>query len=382
MMRTGQLSERLWPSWKTLGIALLALAAGCNQAGVQGDNGQGSGGRSAGGGSTGSGGGASTGGSTGTHDAASGSGGSVSPLGDGGITPTTDANCGLSMFNLERLPPDVLITLDRSASMDEPILDLRCLTKCSTKWTDMTSALNATVAKTQAAVNWGLKLFPSDASCGVTDDVSAPVAPSNADAVVAAIMASMPDGNTPTRLALEAGGRYLMGLTRPNPRYVVLATDGLPNCGGGGQGGDDATATIMAVKNLAAANIPTFVIGVGSLFGGGDATLNAMAQAGGKPQAGNPSYYPVSNADQLSAALAAIGGQIVSCTLAIKEPPDPTNIAVDADGMRVPRNDTNGWAYGAGMTTIELRGTWCTNYQSGALKNIKAIFGCPGVVIP
>jgi hypothetical protein len=77
-----------------------------------------------------------------------------------------------------------------------------------------------------------------------------------------------------------------------------------------------------------------------------------------------------------------IGGQIVSCTLPIKEPPDPTNIAVDADGMRVPRNDADGWAYGTGMTTIELHGTWCTKYQNGTLKNIKAIFGCPGVVIP
>jgi von Willebrand factor type A domain len=379
MITTGQMSGRSRPSSKVCAFALLALAGGCNQAGVQTSTGSGGAvGGGTGGSAAGSGGSASSGGSSGASDA--GTGGSIGPTSDGSVAPTSDANCGLSTFALERLPPDVLITLDRSASMDQFILDLRCITQCATKWSDMTTALNATVAKTQAAVNWGLKLFPSDASCGVTDDVSAPVAPNNADAVLGAIMASKPDGNTPTRLALEAGGRYLMGLTRPNPRYVVLATDGLPNCAGAAQG-DDATATIMAVKNLATANIPVFVIGVGS-FGSGDGTLNAMAQAGGKPRAGNPSYYPVSNADDLSAALAAIGGQIVSCTLPIKQPPDPTNIAVDADGMRVPRNDTNGWAYGAGMTTIELRGTWCTNYQNGSLKNIKAIFGCPGVIIP
>lgn len=107
-----------------------------------------------------------------------------------------------------------------------------------------------------------------------------------------------------------------------------------------------------------------------------------MAMAGGKPRAGTPAYYAVDTADDLSAALQTIGGQIVSCTLPIKQPPDPTNIAVDADSVRVPKSDTDGWSYGAGMTTIELHGSWCMNYQSGAIKNVKAIFGCPGLVIP
>jgi von Willebrand factor type A domain len=300
----------------------------------------------------------------------------------GGPAPSADANCGLSMFTLERLPPDVLIVLDKSESMSQiAMLSFTCLyMKCNSKWEDMTSALNATVTKTQATVNWGLELFPSDDLCGVTGMVSAPVAPNNAAAVSAAIAAAAPSGNTPTRLALEAGGRYLMGLGRPNPRYVVLATDGVPNCSGARMGADDQP-TIDAVGALATAGIPVFVIGVGTQ-GGADATLSAMAMAGGKPRAGKPAYYAVNTAGDLSMALETIGGQIVSCTLPIKQPPDPTNIAVDADGVRVPKNDSDGWAYGPGMTTIELRGSYCTNYQKGAIKDVKAIFGCPGVVIP
>jgi hypothetical protein len=244
----------------------------------------------------------------------------------------------------------------------------------------MKTALTSTVMSTQATVNWGLSLFPTDMSCGVSGDVAAPVAPNNATALLGAIDGTMPSGNTPTRLAVEAGGKYLMSLTTPNPRYMVLATDGLPNCSGA-QGDGDDVPTIAAVKAVAAAGIPVFVIGVGTA-GMGDATLSMMAVAGGKPRMGDPSYYPVATAADLSAALAAIGGQFASCTLPIKSPPDPNNIAVDADGARVPRNDTEGWSYGPGMSTILLHGSYCSKLSDGTIKNVKAIFGCPGVIIP
>jgi hypothetical protein len=245
----------------------------------------------------------------------------------------------------------------------------------------MTNALTATVTATQATINWGIELFPTDNACGVADGVAAPVAPNNASAVNDVIAANKPNGSTPTRLALEAGGRYLMGLSTPNPRYIVVATDGEPNCGGqSGKDADDA-ATIMAVADIAAAGIPVYVIGVGTQ-GGGDATLSAMATAGGKPRAADPAYYPVTTSADLSAALAAIGGQVVSCTLPIQDPPDPDNIAVDADGARVPHSATDGWDYGPSMKTIQLSGTWCANYQNGTIKDVQTIFGCPGVIIP
>src|SRR6185295_8595372 len=137
------------------------------------------------------------------------------------------------------------------------------LGKCNSKWTDMKNALTSTVTATQATINWGLKLFPTDDACGVSDGVAAPVAPSNAAAVNKVIADNRPGGRTPTRFAIEGGGRYLMGLTTPNPRFVVLATDGLPNCGSGDAGdGADDEPTISAVASLAAAGIPVFVIGV------------------------------------------------------------------------------------------------------------------------
>jgi hypothetical protein len=34
------------------------------------------------------------------------------------------------------------------------------------------------------------------------------------------------------------------------------------------------------------------------------------------------------------------------------------------------------------MTSIQLYGTWCDQAKDGKLKDVQAIFGCPGVVIP
>jgi hypothetical protein len=311
-----------------------------------------------------------------------GGAGDAGGRGLGPTAPSADGpNCGLTRFAVERLPPNVLIVLDKSASMNQLAQGLiGCLfLQCNSKWTDMKNALTSTVTATQATINWGLKLFPTDDMCGVSDGITTPVAANNASMVNAAIAANNPAGLTPTRFAIEGAGRYLMGLPTPNPRYVVLATDGLPNCGGQGDQADDA-ATIMAVANLAAAGIPVYVIGVGTL-GDGDATLSAMARAGGKPRTANPAYYPVTTSADLSAALSAIGGQIISCTLPIKQPPDPSNIAVEADGARVPRSGADGWEYGPGMTTIQLSGSWCARYQDGTIKDVQTVFGCPGVII-
>ena len=53
----------------------------------------------------------------------------------------------------------------------------------------------------------------------------------------------------------------------------------------------------------------------------------AFAAGGWVGLAADPAYYPVTTSADLSAALAVIGGQIVSCTLPIMDPPDPTNSA-------------------------------------------------------
>src|SRR5882672_929249 len=88
-----------------------------------------------------------------------------------------------------------------------------------------------------------------------------------------------PGGRTPTAAAVMSGATYLNGLADPNPKYILLATDGEPNCAGGrqgGGGGTDRAGAVAAVRMSAAAGIPVYVVGIGNVTAS-VTTLNMMA---------------------------------------------------------------------------------------------------------
>ena len=60
--------------------------------------------------------------------------------------------------------------------------------------------------------------------------------------------------STPTRAAENAAVTYLtqLAMTDQNPKFIVLATDGQPNCpASGSQSADDSPGAITAVTNAA-----------------------------------------------------------------------------------------------------------------------------------
>ena len=92
----------------------------------------------------------------------------------------------------------------------------------------------------------------------------------NSAAAIAAAIAARTDANgnvtngsrTPTRAAEDAAVTYLRGLTDPNPKFILMATDGQPNCpASGNSSGDDTPGAIAAVTAAATAGFPTFVVG-------------------------------------------------------------------------------------------------------------------------
>jgi hypothetical protein len=374
------------------GLLALQLACARVSVGGRGDGVSGTGGMAAP--SAGRGGADTSGAGDASGSGRGGATGHVGPCSDGtGNCAKPDAAvCGLVKAPLDRLPPDVLIVLDRSNSMTGQVLppgfDVTTFITClllqncpmtNSKWVEMTKALNTSLAASAATVNYGLKFFPEDSACGVSDGAAVPIAPNNGTAIASAIALTLPGGHTPTASALASAGRYLTTLNRRNPRFVLLATDGEPTCDP-----DADTASVTETANLLAAGIPVFVIGIATA-GRGDTTLNNIANAGGRARVGTPAYYPVETAADLSAAIAAIGGQIASCTFTVAKPDPPLdadNVAVDANGMRVPKSDTDGWRYGPNMTSIELTGSWCDRIQSGMITNIQATFACTGIVIP
>jgi hypothetical protein len=206
-------------------------------------------------------------------------------------------------------------------------------------------------------------------------------------AIATSIMGTNPGGSTPTHLGVMAGAAYLQTVADPNPKFILLATDGLPNCAPGmAADADDTMGAVQAVTDAAAAGFPVFVVGVGDVAAA-QATLDMMAVAGGRPQPGTPKYYPVSSTADLVAVLTKIGGQITTCSFGLgKAPPDPTNIGVYANPGQVKimkdPNHANGWDYGAGMKSIELFGAACDDVKSKKTTDVQAIFGCPGQIIP
>jgi len=316
-----------------------------------------------------------------------------------GSDPDADAGavmngeCARQDFNLSRRPAEILILLDRSGSMKEKPSGSGT---SDTKWSLVVPAVNEVVTATDATVSWGLKAFPEGegAECiaaSVTSAIPVPIAAMNAAAVTAQVTALTPEGNgTPTGDAVKAAVTYLKGLTDPNPKFILLATDGEPSCAGTSGGGTSARAyAVQAVADAASAGFKTVVVGVATTKSSATQALNDMAVAGQMPRAStDPSatkYYLASTRDQLVQALSEITGQVSNCVFDLSSaPPDPNNIAVKVDGKKAPRDvsHSDGWDYiGSDYLQVGVYGSWCDGIKSATANSVNFVLGCPGETI-
>ena len=91
--------------------------------------------------------------------------------------------CGLQTFDLERKPAEILLLLDRSASMKDPPDGDPA--GSAPKWDLIIPAVKQVIMDTDMSVHWGLKVFPegtgSECIAGsVTNKIDVPIAPMNA----------------------------------------------------------------------------------------------------------------------------------------------------------------------------------------------------------
>lgn len=304
-----------------------------------------------------------------------------------------NGECARQNFQLTRQPAEILLLLDRSGSMKEKPSGSG---GNETKWSLVVPAVNQVVTATNMSISWGLKAFPEGEGkeCiaeSVTDAVPVSIAPDNAAAVTAQVTALTPEGNgTPTGDAVKAAVKYLKSLTDPNPKFILLATDGEPSCTGTSEGGTNArTYAVQAVTDAASAGIKTVVVGVATTKSSATQALNEMAIAGQMPQiSGDPSapkYYLASTQDELVRALVEITGQVSNCVFHLtSKPPDPDNIAVEIDDKKAPRDTTHsdGWDYiGTDDLQVEVFGSWCDGIKSASANSVNFVLGCPGEVI-
>jgi hypothetical protein len=331
----------------------------------------------------------------GTIGGLTGGGGDIVVTGSGGST-----TCGGGKIPVMPLPPDILIVQDKSGSMSNDDSDSSCNGGCgaNSKWSQLTTALSTVVQATDMTVNWGLKYFSDNNACSASNAPAVTVGVMKGGAVTTSIMGTQPGGNTPTRDAITSGAAYLATLTDPNPKFLLLATDGLPNCPSGcatmakpntactmtDNPNEDAAAE-AAVMMAAMQGFPTFVIGIGNVTTAQN-TLNQLAINGGHAQTGaGTSYFAATDEASLEAALNAIVGQVASCLIPLPAASQgQTNVAVSVDNAagtptKVPNDPTNGWTYTDSTdTSITLHGTYCDGVTNGTYSNVEYVYACAG----
>jgi len=276
-------------------LAMAALAAawgGCGFKGMPAAGVTGTGGASGSGGT-----GLTDGGLTGT----AGTGMAIPPpisvdgsvRADGSMS-SPDMNCASVNQGAAPLPPDILILLDRSGSMEWDATAM-CRSNCgaNSRWNQVTAALNAVVPMTDTMVNWGLKFFGSSNNCTVSTPPDVPIGPGTGAMIMTRIGATRTGSPTPTRNGMNVAAGYMATLTDMNPKYVLLATDGEPTCNpdlpAANMNDSDAMGAQQAVSNALTMGFKTIVVGIGDTMGA--ATLDQMAINGGMPQTGAATQF-------------------------------------------------------------------------------------------
>lgn len=318
--------------------------------------------------------------------------------------------CGGMRVALTQRRTEVMLVVDRSGSMNEADDDgVR-------KWSVLVSVLREVLPRIESNVALGLLMFPvgpeeGGAKAACTRAPSVAVAPTfgNAAAVLAALDPVVPGGGTPTFAALTATAGYFTRTPDPlGQRYVLLATDGAPNCNrdldpttcvcaapeevcrpghpGYFESCLDDRRTLTAIRELSARGIGTFVVGLLGVESMAS-VLDAMAVAGGHPLPGPRRFYSATSRDALTRALRGITSALVDCRFRLDTaPPDPDLVDVRLGDERLVRDPQHrdGWGWSdASHREIAFYGATCERVQneSGGVV-LAAVFGCPAATPP
>jgi hypothetical protein len=309
-------------------------------------------------------------------------------------------------------------------------------TGTTSKWDILKAQLVASLETVKDRLSLGLQLFPysdlvADPATGLlcqmpespTLEVAVAPGTQSLGTIATWLNATSPAGNTPTAHALGQALQYFetgAGASLVGDRYVLLATDGGPNCSpdpnltcsvancipnreGLTCPGEpdqsccvpqpaqclDDQATIAAIRTLADAGIHTFVVGMpgSELY---SQTLDLFAEAGGEAIGSStsvlPRYYQVESAGNmrgLADVLSRITTQLLtSCRTQLEtQPPDPSRLNVYIDGALVPQQGPQGWVLDQSTDpfTIELLGNTCLFMQNNGAQRVDIQYGCPTI---
>lgn len=274
------------------------------------------------------------------------------------------------MGEVEDLLPEVgeiVIIADRSGSMEIRVPD------GATRWGALRSAVNIVLPRIEDAFDIGLTLFPAVGPCGTpAGGITLPPGRGNARLIPDIMTRIGPDGNTPTRAAIDGVRGYFASSPSSTRRFVLLATDGEPNCGGPV---GEVAASITALRGT---GIDTFVLGIP----GPRESLNQMARAGGRARSGSTAFYEATTTAQLSLAIRAITAATNTCEYPVPSSllpiGDLSRFRVLFNGSAVAADATNGWSFtDASRSRLRLNGSSCETLRSGSVTSVVATYNCP-----
>ena len=361
--------------------------------------------------------------------AAGGDDGGVS-TGPGGCTELAGlGKCGTTTVQAQYDTANILLVIDKSGSMtDQP-------TGFSVdKWDALKTALGTALNNVVGQINFGLELYPFSADppipldctegcCNVAPDATAVNVPieagqSGVDKILDAVNGTSPGGGTPTAAALSSALQYFTtgaGAALQGKKFVLLATDGGPNCNSFNTCDDqhcttnldghcpagsnccdkngpaclDDAAVVKQIQALQTAGVSTFVVGIP----GSEAYsqyLDTFAVSGGVTNpAAPPSYYAVSakgGVQGLVDVFMSITTHLVrNCDVALETGNTPMNsdlINVAVDCKVVPYADGAGWAImdsGSDQKTLTIAGDVCNAIQTKGAGRVDVVYGCPTI---
>jgi len=320
--------------------------------------------------------------------------------------------------------PRLYFVIDRSGSMSGALPG-----KTRTKWRAAQSAVVSLLRAIGHRVEYGAATFPgTSSSCDAGRQLvpftrGDPPNPSSSrdgpvlQSFIDRLSLLEPAGGTPVAATIAELAPVLQG-SGDARTYVILVTDGAPNCNtdaacgtsacipdiegafiegelcgvefsccdpavvGRGAGGNcvDDEAAFAEVQALAEAGVPTYVVGMPGAEPFAQ-LLDRLAEAGGTARDTTPRYFAVEDEAELGEALLQIGaGVAIDCDLALSEvPEDASLVNVYYDGAVVAYDPENGWEWD-GDSALTLRGAACDELRSGRVANVAIVYGCNTVI--
>lgn len=294
-------------------------------------------------------------------------------------------DCGDFQFQIENVPPNVMILLDRSGSMDGSVPDTDL-----NRWEVAVQVVDTVTTAFDSTINFGLATYSSCVGGGCSaGTIVVPILPLNAANIQGFLDTTAGEGSSDgmqqgpngTRYLCDSGdpetstGVSLQGLvgetTLQDPERsnaVLLITDG----GESGECTDDVDGPGGAAA-LFGQTVPvlTFAVGFGDAVG---EQLEEIAIAGGTEH-GLPADDPASLQMALETALQTVA----SCTFALDQVPEDLSevyVFFDLDPAGVPMDPINGWTYDPATNSVTFHGTACDAIKAGTVVDIDMVYGC------